>query len=257
MAKHLPKLILASRSPRRRELLAAAGYEFEVVAPSEAAEEGEKGTGSVCAHNSRELTAPGTAPGTASGSDKPCLSPFLRRETPHDLVSRLARQKADDVSRRIDRGLVIGCDTVVECNGQILGKPADEADARAMLTTLSGQTHRVLSGLCLMEASGDCGGCGAGVPPASESCRRDTCTTTAAEPLVAVAVTTLRMDDLTPQQLNAYLATGQWQGKAGAFGYQDGLDWVHVVKGSESNVVGLPMELLIEMLESLDFGAVT
>ena len=91
--------------------------------------------------------------------------------------------------------------------------------------------------------------CGAGVSPAQAACRRDACTTTVAEPLVAVAVTTLRMDHLTSQQLDAYIATGQWQGKAGAFGYQDGLDWVHVVEGSQSNVVGLPMELLGEMLE--------
>jgi len=240
MTKHFPRLILASRSPRRRELLAAAGYEFEVCPPSESAE------GGVC-----------------SG------------ETPRELVARLARQKAADVVRRIGRGLVLGCDTVVECNGQILGKPADEAHARAMLAALSGQEHRVLSGVCLMEA------CGAGVPPAQgekgtgticakhpsgrsgkwclspflspaqKPCRRDACTTTAADPLMAVAVTTLRMDPLTSEQLDAYIATGQWQGKAGAFGYQDGLDWVHVVEGSESNVVGLPMELLAEMLESL------
>jgi septum formation protein len=56
------------------------------------------------------------------------------------------------------------------------------------------------------------------------------------------------MDELTPQQLDGYLAGGQWEGKAGAFGYQDGLSWVHVVEGSESNVVGLPMELLAEMV---------
>lgn len=201
MAKQLPRLILASRSPRRRELLAAAGYEFDVVEPSEEAEDGIEAD-----------------------------------ETPNDLVSRLARQKATDVARRTTGGLVLGCDTVVECNGQILGKPADGADARAMLTVLSGQTHRVLSGLCLLKASGDCSAGCRPVPP---------------EPLVRVAVTTLRMDNLTPAQLDAYLATGQWQGKAGAFGYQDGLDWVHVVEGSESNVVGLPMELLAEMLEEL------
>ena len=64
-----------------------------------------------------------------------------------------------------------------------------------------------------------------------------------------VAVTTLRMDLLAPERLDAYIAGDQWQGKAGAFGYQDGLDWVHVVEGSESNVVGLPLELLAEMLE--------
>ena len=120
-------------------------------------------------------------------------------------------------------GLILGCDTVAECNGQILGKPADPEHARAMLSTLSGREHRVLSGLCLWR-----------VPDG--------------EPMVDVAVTRLRMDELSPEQLDEYLAGEQWEGKAGAFGYQDGLDWVHVIEGSESNVVGLPMELLAEML---------
>jgi septum formation protein len=189
MATELPKLILASRSPRRRELLAAAGYAFETQPPLDAAE------GGVC-----------------SG------------ESPAELVARLAYQKAADVARRIDRGLVLGCDTVAECQGQVLGKPADRQHAREMLETLSGREHRVLSGLCLWQ-----------VPEG--------------QPVVRVAVTTLRMDPLTPQQLDEYLANGQWEGKAGAFGYQDGLDWVHVIEGSQSNVVGLPMELLAEMLE--------
>jgi septum formation protein len=190
MATQLPKLILASRSPRRRELLAAAGFAFEVRPPSEAAE---------C--------------GVCSG------------ETPAELVARLAYQKAADVARRIAAGLVLGCDTIAECQGQVLGKPNDEEHARAMLQTLSGRQHRVLSGLCLWP-----------VPDG--------------EPMVRVAVTTLRMDELSAGQLDAYLAGGQWEGKAGAFGYQDGIDWVHVLDGSESNVVGLPMELLAEMLRA-------
>ena len=94
-----------------------------------------------------------------------------------------------------------------------------------MLKALSGREHRVLSGLCLWQ-----------VPDG--------------QPAVRVAVTTLRMDELTAEQLDQYLAGGQWEGKAGAFGYQDGIDWVHVIDGSESNVVGLPMELLAEMLLS-------
>jgi septum formation protein len=190
MSKHLPKLILASRSPRRRELLTVAGYPLEVHPPSEAAE---------C--------------GVCSG------------ETPSQFVARLAYQKAADVARRIGQGLILGCDTVAECQGQILGKPADEGHARTMLKTLSGREHRVLSGLCLWQLPGG-------------------------EPAVRVAVTTLRMDQLTAEQLDEYLASGQWEGKAGAFGYQDGLDWVHVVEGSESNVVGLPLELLAEMVQA-------
>lgn len=182
------RLILASRSPRRRELLAEAGYRFEVMAPEDSAE---------C--------------GLCSG------------EGPAELVARLALQKAASVARRIDAAVVIGCDTVAECHGQILGKPADEDQARRMLKTLSGREHRVLSGLCVWRVPGG-------------------------EPRVRVALTRLRMDRLTPAQLDDYLKSGQWEGKAGAFGYQDRLGWVHVIEGSESNVVGLPMEMLAEML---------
>jgi septum formation protein len=188
MSHHPPKLILASRSPRRRQLLTEAGYQFEVRPASEAAE---------C--------------GVCSG------------ESPAEMVARLAYQKAADITRQIDAGLVLGCDTVAECNGRILGKPADEHDARHMLQTLSGRVHRVLSGLCLWKVPGG-------------------------EPQIRVAITALRMDRLSQPQLDEYLASGQWEGKAGAFGYQDGLDWVHVIEGSESNVVGLPLELLAEML---------
>jgi septum formation protein len=185
------KLILASRSPRRRQLLAEAGYCFEVAPPAETAE---------C--------------GVCSG------------ENPAQLVARLAYQKAADVAARVDAGVVLGCDTVVECAGQILGKPRDEGDARRILTLLRGREHRVLSGLCLWK-------------------RPD------GQPVVRVEVTRLRMDALSDRQMDDYLASGAWEGKAGAFGYQDRLGWVHVLDGSESNVVGLPMELLATLLVEL------
>jgi nucleoside triphosphate pyrophosphatase len=186
-----PKLILASRSPRRRELLAEAGYRFEVRVPGESAE---------C--------------GLCSG------------ENPAQLVARLAFQKAADVARDLREGLVLGCDTVAECDGRILGKPAEEADARRMLERLSGRRHRVLSGLCLWK-----------LPDG--------------QPAVRVAVTTLRMDPLSEDQLREYLRSGQWEGKAGAFGYQDRTGWVHIIEGSASKVVGLPLELLAEMIAEL------
>ncbi|MBI1899877.1 MAG: septum formation protein Maf [Planctomycetia bacterium] len=204
-----PKLILASRSPRRRELLAAAGYDFEVQGPDESAE---------C--------------GVCSG------------ESPAEHVARLARQKAENVAHRleakgvrdapasgesVDRRVIVACDTVAECQGQILGKPRDEAHARQMLALLSGREHRVLSGLCLWPLDGR-------------------------PPRVEVDVTVLRMDVLSPERIQAYLEGGQWLGKAGAFGYQDGLDWVHVIAGSESNVVGLPIERLKRMLSDLGSG---
>ncbi len=188
------ELILASSSPRRRELLTEAGYRFTIVEPAATAECG------VCS-----------------------------RESPPELVARLAWQKAKDVVARTQQGIVVGCDTVAECNNQILGKPADERHARQMLELLSGREHRVYSGLCVWP-----------VPDG--------------EPRVEVARTLLRMDMLSEAAISEYLASGLWIGKAGAFGYQDRLGWVHVVEGSESNVVGLPMELLAEMLRGLPAG---
>ena len=187
-----PTLILASRSPRRRQLLAEAGYRFEVCPPDESAES------AVCVG-----------------------------QTPVETVAELAYRKAADVAARVRSGVVIGCDTVAECDGEILGKPGDEQHARQMLKTLRGRPHRVLSGLCVWPV-------GRGVPR------------------VEVETTHLRMDPLGDDAIEAYLASGLWRGKAGAFGYQDRMGWVQVVEGSESNVVGLPMELLERMLRELD-----
>lgn len=197
-------LILASGSPQRRTLLAEAGYRFEVVPPGVYAECG------ICS-----------------------------QETPGELVARLACQKADDVAEKLARDmthvadkisrqalgrvLIVACDTVGECLGQILGKPRDRAHARQMLELLSDRDHRVYSGLCLRPL-------GAG------------------QPHVRVARTTLRMDPLEAAQIEEYLASGEWEGKAGAFGYQDRPGWLHITEGSESNVIGLPMELLEAML---------
>src|SRR5262245_6225294 len=187
-------LILASSSPRRRQLLSDAGYTFTVMPPSEAAE-------------------------SVSEDDAGLLAA--------ELVAKLAVQKADDVARRTARGIVVACDTVAECQGQILGKPAGRDDARRMLELLRGQEHQVYSGLCLWRRPDD-------------------------EQRLQIEVTKLVMDPISESDLEQYLDSRQWEGKAGAFGYQDGLDWVHVVEGSESNVVGLPMELLAQMLAGLN-----
>ncbi len=145
-------------------------------------------------------------------------------ETPAELVARLAYQKAENVAKKFDDGLYLGCDTVGEINGQILGKPQDEAHAEKMLRLMSGREHRVFSGVCLWN-------------------RPDN------KKLVKVAATQLKMEPLSEAWLKDYLATDSWIGKAGAFGFQDGLDWINIIDGSESNVVGLPMELLEEMLQ--------
>ena len=187
----MPKLILASRSPRRRDLLREAGYEFEIQPADDSVESG-----------------------------------LYSGESPGKLVTRLARLKAQDVACRVDQGLILGCDTVAECEGQILGKPTDARHAGQMLQLLSGRRHRVYSGVCLWSRPDD-------------------------RAIVRVCETTLMMDSLTSSQLDEYLASGGWEGKAGAFGYQDRLGWVQIVEGSESNVVGLPMELFAEMLQEM------
>ncbi len=192
-----PELILASSSPRRRQLLSQHGYRFEVIPPHDSAECG------ICS-----------------------------RETPPELVARLAFQKARDVALRVESGLVVGCDTVAECMGHILGKPKNRQHAREMLTLLRGREHHVYSGLCIWKRPGE-------------------------EHHVQVEVTPLVMDTLSDRQIEDYLRTDLWEGKAGAFGYQDGNDWVRVLSGSESNVVGLPMELLAKMLAELNAGSET
>ena len=196
--------ILASASLRRRQLLADAGFRFDVIAASDAAED------AIC-----------------------------DGEAPDQYVARQARQKADNVAGLIRRGeiafadaehrpvVVIGCDTVAVCDGEILGKPKNVDDARRMLRLLGGRRHETLSGLCLIDIM---------------SC----------ETLVDVERTILFMHAMSDETLEAYLTSRQWEGKAGAFGYQDGLDWLEIVEGSESNVVGLPLELLEKLMEQLN-----
>jgi septum formation protein len=195
------RLILASGSPRRRELLTEAGYDFEVIPPAEDVETG------ICSNCS-----------------------------PAELVAELAYRKAAAVREQLSfqspvpspqpPAIILAADTVAECDGFILGKPPNESAARQMLEQLSGRDHRVLTGVCLWDLRSQ-------------------------EPIIRVAVSKLRMDSLTPAQLDDYLSSGGWEGKAGAFGYQDRLGWVHITEGSASNVVGLPMELLAEMLREI------
>lgn len=192
MSETQRRLILASQSPQRRMLLTQAGYTFDVLPPSDGAE------GGVCGG-----------------------------ETPAELVARLARQKAADVADRIQEGIVLGCDTVAECAGRILGKPRDADHARQMLTLLRGRVHHVYSGLCLWSRPADTA-------------------------IVRVDATKLKMAEISDQEMEAYLDSDGWIGKAGAFGYQDCPEWLEILSGSESNVIGLPLELLRQMLSNPD-----
>jgi septum formation protein len=183
-------IILASSSPRRRKLMAEYGYRFEVIEPDPAAECG------ICS-----------------------------RETPPELVARLAYQKAADVIQKIDidERIVLSCDTVAEYAGMVLGKPNDIDHAKEMLLRLRGREHRVYSGLCLWSrASG--------------------------HRIVRVDCSTLVLKQFTDMELQEYLASDLWVGKAGSLGFQDGPPWLTLLSGSATNVVGLPMELLSQML---------
>ena len=152
------------------------------------------------------------------------------RETASELVARYAFQKAKDVAPKIADGLVLACDTVADCRGQILGKPSNADHAAEMLRSMRGTEHFVRSGICLWHR------------PSNRA-------------LLEVESTTLKMDMITDEWIDQYVQTDQWIGKAGAFGFQDGLDWIHITEGSESNVVGLPMERLESMLQRFESDA--
>lgn len=187
-------LILASSSPRRRELLRAAGFEFQVT-PSTV----------------EEVVQPG--------------------ESPLEFARRTARDKAMEVAGRAGRGdWVLGADTIVALNGQILGKPADSADAARMLRLLSGAEHEVITGVCLAR------------PPAS---------------LIAIQseVTRVTFRPLAEEEISAYIRSGEPMDKAGAYGVQ-GLAsrFVTHIEGCYFNVVGLPISRVDRMLR--EHGAI-
>jgi septum formation protein len=188
--------ILASGSPRRRELLASAGLAFEIE-PSQADESERAG------------------------------------EAPAAYVRRVAAAKAREVAAiaraRGDRRAVLAADTTVVVDGEILGKPVDRADAARMLGLLSDRTHQVITGTCLI------------APDGSER---------------QLEVTTeVRFAALTPAILAWYLATEEWRDKAGAYAIQGhAACLVREIRGSYSNVVGLPLCETVELLREIAGG---
>jgi nucleoside triphosphate pyrophosphatase len=188
-------LVLASASPRRRELLKNAGIPF-IVQPSEVPELPREG------------------------------------EAPQACAERLAREKALDVFRQRPQDFVLGADTIVIVDGQILGKPRDEADAARMLRLLSGRTHQVTTGVCLIGPN-DKGGSSVG----------DTRSET----------TRVTMSELSADEIQSYVATDEPLDKAGAYAIQGKASrWISRIEGDYFNVVGLPVSLVYRMLREND-----
>ena len=179
-----PRLILASGSQARRELLERAGIGFEVM---------------------------------PAAIDEPTGDSFT---DPRTYVQTVAWLKAAAVAPRVDTGLVLAADTVGWLDGHVIGKPADEAEARRILTALGGRAHELWTGVVLWRRPDD----------------------------VQIAWqerSLVHFKKLTAAQLDAYLATRQWQGCSGAYAIQEHDDpCVQLREGSLSNVVGLPMESL-------------
>ena len=188
------KLILASSSPRRAEILREAGIAFEV---------------------------------RATEIDETALS----GETALEMVARLAEAKARAAAARIGAGLrdciVVGADTTVELGGEILGKPRDSAHAREMLSRLSGRTHHVLTGIFLLRLSGN----------ATRATVEKSAVTVAA---------------LSEIEIDAYVASGEPLGKAGAYAIQ-GLAGRYIprIEGCYFNIVGLPLARLYALLQEM------
>lgn len=154
--------------------------------------------------------------------------PRGREDKPHHWAEALSYYKARDVAGHFDHAWILAADTVVALDGRLYGKAADRADARDMLTRLAGTTHDVITGVTVLD---------------SDNLDR----------LIQHDVTRVTMRALDPDTIDAYLDTGQWEGKAGAYGIQD-TDEPNITgyQGSYSNVVGLPMELVSAMLEQFD-----
>jgi septum formation protein len=182
----MKRLILASGSPRRAELLRNAGIEFRAV-PADLAED------------------------------------QLPGEAPLDYCRRVACDKACAVAAQFPAEPVLGADTIVVLDGDILGKPRDTAEARATLRRLSGRTHEVMTGVCLI-ANG--------------------------REQVEAEITRVQMIEISDQEIADYAASGEPMDKAGAYAIQGAASrWIPRIEGCYFNVVGLPVPRLYAMLK--------
>jgi septum formation protein len=188
LLKNKPVLILASSSPRRQELLRQTGIAFEVMAP-----------------HINEDQRPG--------------------EAPLEYALRLAREKAQIVAQHRPLGPVLGADTIVVVDGEVLGKPVDATDAVRMLRQLSARAHQVSTAVSLALPGGGAD---------TRSC-----------------TTQVYFRKLTEDEIQQYVADGEPMDKAGAYAIQGGAaHWADRIEGEYSNVVGLPLSLVTDMLRT-------
>ena len=185
-ANHLrEKLVLASGSPRRAEILERAGWPYEII---------------------------------VAGIDET----LLLDEEAAAYVQRLGRSKAEKVASGLDHGLVLGADTTVVVADQILGQPVDEADARRMLDLLNAKWHEVLTGVALVRVGG--------------------------ETRVAYETTRVRFAEMSDEEIDWYIGTGEPFGKAGAYGIQGKASlFIDEIEGDYFNIMGLPIRLVYEL----------
>lgn len=188
---NVPRLILASGSPRRAEILNSVGWEFEKI--------------------------------TADIDETE-----FENENPVDYVQRLAVTKAQTVAQRVGSGLVLGADTTVVIDNQIIGKPVDLNDARAMLKKLSGRTHEVLTGVALVNV-----------------------TENNSETKVKYERTSVRFAEMSATEINFLVEKGQPLDKAGAYAVQaQAALFIEEINGDYWNVVGLPIHLVYQLWQS-------
>jgi septum formation protein len=181
------KIILASSSPRRKQLLEQIGFAFDVI-PSDVDEDN------------------------------------VIHPDPLKNIEALALHKALDVAKKVQEGIIIAADTQILINGEAIGKPADRADALNMLSMMSGNTHKVITGVAILDAN---------------TGQKETW----------VETTLVTFCELSLDEINAYLDSGEYEGKAGAYGIQGrAAVFVEKIDGCYFNVVGLPLSKLMQKL---------
>jgi septum formation protein len=187
------KIILASGSPRRAEILCAAGWPFEV---------------------------------RVAGIDES----IIENENPVSYVKRLALAKAQTIAGGLERGLVLGADTTVVVDGEILGQPNDDEDAKRMLRLLSGRSHEVVTAVAFVAARTNVS-------------------------VVGHRQTLVRFAEMSAKDISWYVSTGEPKGKAGAYAVQGKAAlFIEEIQGDYFNVVGLPIRLVYELMNQLRAG---